>query len=125
MKRFLSALLPPLAAGLLSDLLAQLFLRNLYRFLGAESQFGMIFAQLQTQPMDGRPALIVLLCGLFWLPVWSFWAEKPGLRPVFVVLGVVVALGGFALALLETRVNDVRFGYVLFSLLELLEKGVL
>lgn len=125
MKKFLTALLPPLLAGLVLNGLAQLFLRNLYIFLGVESQFGVIFAQLRHQPMDGQPALVVLICALFWLPIWSFWAEKPRLRPIFVLLVVLSWLGGFVLALLELQVNGIRFGYVLFSLLDLLRKGIL
>ena len=125
LRRLLSALLPPVVLGGGINLLAQLLLRHLYRFLGPETQFGGIFAQLLHQPMDGRPALIVLILGLYWLPVWSFWPEKPRLRPIFAVLGGLVALAAFVLAVLETRVNGIRFGFVLFSLLELLQKGVL
>ena len=101
---------------------AQLLLRNLYLFLPADTAFPAIFAQIQTARMY-TPVIPFLLAGYLVslllcrvLKARFGWLAAVVLIPVILV--VMVVCGVFF-----TKVNHIRFGDVLLSLLEMLEKG--
>ena len=101
---------------------AQMLLRNLYLLLPADSAFPAIFAQIQSAGMY-TPVIPFLAAGylgsLLLCRIWKArfgWVVAVVLIPM--ILAILIACGVFF-----TRVNDVRFGDILLSLLEMLEKG--
>ncbi|MBE6974322.1 MAG: hypothetical protein E7436_02385 [Ruminococcaceae bacterium] len=105
--------------GALWVLCARLLLQNLYRFLEFDPTFYGIFQQLRGAEI--RPPMVLLTLGALSLAwILGRLKERKFLR-IFIVAPLWLAA---ALAvLLLTRVNGIRFGDVLFSLLDVLGKG--
>lgn len=103
-------------------LCAQLLLRNLGPLLSFDETFSAIFAQIAGAPMV--PPVVVTLLFAFGAAVLltRLWQRKPW-RFAAVLCGIFFGLLLFALNVLLTRVNGIRFCDVLFSLLDVLEKG--
>lgn len=121
-KRQLYCCLAAVLCYLLLAVAAQLLLRNLYRFLPSDTAFPAIFFQLRTAAMY-TPVLPFVLAGYLSCLLLSRiakgrlgWLAAMVLIPVF----LVALIAG---AVFFTKVNDVRFGDILLSLLEMLEKG--
>lgn len=107
------------AFGGLWALCARLLLQNLYRFLEFDPTFYGIFQQLRGAQI--RPPMVLLTLGALGL-AWALGRLKE--RKVLRILIVALLWLVMALAvLLLTRVNGIRFGDVLFSLLDVLGKG--
>ena len=107
------------AFGVLWALCARLLLQNLYRFLEFDPTFYGIFRQLRGAQI--RPPMVLLTLGALGL-AWALGRLKE--RKVLRILIVALLWLVMALAvLLLTRVNGIRFGDVLFSLLDVLGKG--
>lgn len=107
------------AFGVLWTLCARLLLQNLYRFLEFDPTFYGIFQQLRGAQI--RPPMVLLTLGALGL-AWTLGRLKE--RKVLRILIVALLWLVMALAvLLLTRVNGIRFGDVLFSLLDVLGKG--
>jgi hypothetical protein len=107
------------AFGALCALCARLLLQNLYRFLEFDPTFYEIFQQLRGAEI--RPPVVLLTLGalgLAWV-LGRLKARKFLRIPVVTLLWLFMALA----VLLLTRVNGIRFGDVLFSLLDVLGKG--
>lgn len=101
---------------------AQLLLRNIYLFLPEDTAFPAIFAQIRTAGMY-TPVIPFLLAGYIVslllcrvLKAGFGWLAAVVLLPMILV--AFVSCGVFF-----TKVNDIRFGDILLSLLEMLEKG--
>ena len=109
-----------LTAG--AALCAQLLLRNLSLLLSFDETFSAIFAQIATAAMDA-PVLLLLVPAVGAAVLLHRLWQKRSWRVLAVLLGVIVWLLLFLLAVLLTRVNGIRFGDVLFSLLDVLQKG--
>ena len=118
-KRLRSICLWAIALGGAWALFARLLLQNLYRFLAFDPTFHDIFAQLRGAQIRLPMALLTLAAvGLAWL--LERIRRRKGLR---VLLAILLWLLMAVAALLLTRVNGIRFGDVLFSLLDVLAKG--
>lgn len=103
-------------------MLAQFLIRNLYQFLPQESVFPAIFAQLQAASIHTPVFFFLIPAYLCCLGGVLLWRKKLWRIPV--VLGGVVLIGLFsALCAYFSTVNGVRFGDILLSLLNVLEKG--
>ena len=102
---------------------AQLLLRNLYRFLTFNPQFYAIFAQLQDARMDS-PLLLLLVVAFLYslLAVWLCGRSRWGCVAA-ILLGTLVWALLVSVAMYATKVNGILFGDVLVSLLNVLQKG--
>lgn len=103
-------------------LCARLLLRNLSWLLSFDETFSAIFAQIATAAMDAPIVLLFALAAGVAALLGYLW-QKKSRRFAPVLLGVLAWLVLFVLAVLLTRVNGIRFCDVLFSLLDVLQKG--
>ena len=103
-------------------LCAQVLLRNLSALLSFDETFSAIFAQIATADMTSPVLLMAALSVGMAMLLCHLWRKKR-LRFVAVLAGVLLWLVLYLLAVLLTRVNGVRFCDVLFSLLDVLQKG--
>lgn len=103
-------------------LCAQILLRNLSGLLYFDETFSAIFAQIAMAPMDS-PALLVLALAVGAAALLYHLWQKKRLRFVAALLGGFLWLAMFLVAVFLTRVNSIRFCDVLFSLLDVLQKG--
>ena len=104
-------------------LVAQVVLRNLYRFLTFDQQFYAIFAQIQSARMRSPVVFLLAATFLFSLLAIRLWERSRGGRIAAVLLGIPVWVLLVAVAVYATTVNDILFGDVLLSLLDVLQKG--
>ncbi len=104
-------------------LVAQVVLRNLYRFLTFDQQFYSIFAQIQSARMASPVVLLLVAAFLYSLLAVQLWNRSRGGRIAAVLLGVPVWVLLAVVAVYATKVNDILFGDVLMSLLDVLQKG--
>lgn len=105
-----------------ATLCAQLLLRNLSALLSFDETFSAIFAQIADAPMVPPVVLTLLLALGAAVLLEKLWHRKSR-RFAAVLLGVCAGLILLAVQILLTRVNDIRFCDVLFSLLDVLQKG--
>ena len=106
-------------------LTTRLLLSNLYLFLSFDDQFSAIFAQIEDAPMQ-LPILLVLIASWLYCLLGDYWFGKGrGGKVAAVAVGIIVWMLLLVGTLLLTKVNTIRFGDVLFSLLDLLQSGVL
>lgn len=105
-----------------ATLCAQLLLRNLSALLSFDETFSAIFAQIADAPMVPPVVLTLLLALGTAVLLEKLWHRKSR-RFAAVLLGVCAGLILLAVQILLTRVNDIRFCDVLFSLLDVLQKG--
>lgn len=102
-----------------------LLLSNLYRFLSFDPQFYAIFAQIADANMM-PPILPVLILSCLYCRLGDrLTAKGVGGRITAVAVGIAVWLLLLVGSLLLTKVNRILFGDVLFSLLDLLQSGIL
>ena len=110
------------AMGATAALAALFFLRHFGDLLApVDAQFSAIFAQIADAVM--RPPLLLLLT-LSLLYVWgagALWCRRR--RKTAVVLGLLCWIILFLLAVYMTRVNNIRFGDVITSLVGMALKG--
>lgn len=104
-------------------LVAQLALRNLYRFLTFDQQFFTIFAQIQSARMASPVLLLLVATFLYSLLAVRLWKRSRGGRIAAVLLGILVWVLLAVVTIYATTVNDILFGDVLLSLLDVLQKG--
>lgn len=119
---------PPLYGTVMTAaavLVTWLLLSNLYRFLTFDPQFHDIFAQIADAPMVPPVIPLLLLSTLYCLLGCRLAAKGRGGRVAAVLVGIPVWLLLLVGSILLTEVHSIRFGDVLFSLLELLQSGVL
>lgn len=102
---------------------ARLLLRNLSFFLQFDPQFSAIFAQISDANMY-TPIGLMLLTTTGYLLLYRL-RMKHKWKAVSVLCAVLLWAFTFVLALLLTKVNGIRFCDVLFSLLDVMAKGVL
>lgn len=105
-----------------ATLCAQLLLRNLSALLSFDETFSAIFAQIADAPMV-PPVVLTLLSALGAAVLLEKLWHRKSRRFAAVLLGVCAGLILLAVQILLTRVNDIRFCDVLFSLLDVLQKG--
>lgn len=106
-------------------LATQLLLRNLYRFLTFDQDFYQIFAQIADADM-AVPVLAIFIVSFFYCMLGGHWqAAGTGGTVAAVLVGIVVWLVLWVAALFFTEVNQIRFGDVLISLLDMIQKGAL
>lgn len=103
------AALPALSAVLM----ARMLLRNLFLLLYFAPDFSGIFAQIQAAVLY-TPVTLILFA---WLLFWLLQRRKGKALSIFLWIDI------FGVTLLLTRVNGIRFCDVLFSLLNVMEKG--
>lgn len=103
-------------------LFSQVLLRNLYLLLSSNDQFFAIFAQIRRAPMWPPLLAVLILSSAVSAMVTLLW-RKRRLRFLAVIAGVFSWLLVLGTTIMLTRVNGIRFGDVLFSLLDLMEKG--
>lgn len=103
-------------------LLSQVLLRNLFLLLSFDDQFFAIFAQIRRAPMWPPVLTVLILSSAASAMVTLLW-RKRRLRFLAVIAGVFSWLLVLGTTIMLTRVNGIRFGNVLFSLLDLMEKG--
>ena len=103
-------------------LCAQVLLRNLSALLSFDETFGTIFAQIADAPMSPPVAVTLLLSLGAAILLHRLWQKKPW-RFAAALCGLGFGVLLFLLNVLLTRVNGIRFCDVLFSLLDVLEKG--
>ncbi len=108
-----------------ASLASWLFLSNLYRFLTFDSQFHDIFAQIADAPMVPPVGALLILSCLYCLPAAHWTAKGRGGRLTAVLVGIPAWLLLLIGSILLTEVNHILFGDVLFSLIDLLQSGVL
>lgn len=107
------------AFGILS---AQLLLRNLGLLLSFDETFSAIFLQIADAPMSS-PVVVTLLLSLGAAILLHRLWQKKSRRFAAPLCGFGFGLLLFLFNVLLTRVNGIRFCDVLFSLLDVLEKG--
>jgi len=100
---------------------ARFLLRNLSLFLSFDSQISAIFAQISCAKMCTSVVWVLLSALAFLLLLWYCTKQKVKFAAIF--FSVLLWIIAFVSAMLFTRVNDIRFCDVLFSLLEVLTKG--
>lgn len=120
-KTILSVVGLSLALTAAAVLCAQVLLRNLSALLAFDETFSAIFAQIATADMESPVLMAPLSVGMAIL-LCRLW-QKKRLRFVTVLLGALLWLLLFFLTVLLTRVNGIRFCDVLFSLLDVVQKG--
>lgn len=101
---------------------AQVLLRNLSTLLSFDATFSAIFAQISTAVMDSPMLLILALSLGVATALYPLW-QRNRLRFLAGFIGLLSWLILFLLAVLLTRVNGIRFCDVLFSLVDVLQKG--
>ena len=121
-KDWFAALLTGLAMTATAALAARLLLRHISLFLSFDPMFSGIFAQIRGGKMY-TPILLRMALAF----AAAFGLRKLGKRrswriPAAILWGLLW-LVLMILAMLLTRVNGIRFGDVLISLLEILRKG--
>lgn len=127
MRRFLrknwgAALVSAAAMTLTATVAARLLLRHISLFLSFDHQFCAIFAQIYDSTLTSP---VLLLMAMAFPAAWGLRKLgecKPWRIPVG-ILWVLLWLILLISALLLTRVNGIRFGDVLVSLLNILRKG--
>lgn len=127
MRRFLrenwiAALVSASVMVLTAAVTARLLLRHISLFLCFDEQFSAIFAQICGGALKS-PVLVLMAiafpaaCGLRKMGQCKRWQILTGILWMLLWLLLLVS------ALLLTRVNGIRFGDVLVSLLDILQKG--
>lgn len=111
-----------MAGNAAAVLCAQVLLRNLSALLSFDETFSAIFAQIATADMTSPALLMAALSVCMAILLHRLW-QKKRLRFVAVLTGALLWLLLFFLTVLLTRVNGIRFCDVLFSLLDVLQKG--
>ena len=111
-----------LALTAIAVLCAQLLLRNLGPLLSFDGIFSAIFAQIATADMTSPMLPVLVLSAATAILLHRLW-QKKRMRFVTALFGVLLWLLLFLLSILLTRVNGIRFCDVLFSLLDVLQKG--
>lgn len=106
-------------------LFSWLFLSNLYHFLPFDPPFHAIFSQIADAPMTPPVLPILIFSCLYCLLGDRLSAKGRSGRVAAILIGIVVWLLLWVGAILLTKVNRILFGDVLFSLLDLLQSGVL
>ena len=99
----------------------RLLLHNLFLFLSSPTLRD-IFAQLRTASLRSPVLLLLLIAFLYWLPVCRH-CRRTYSRILAAVGGLLIWLLLVALGAALTRVNGIRFGDVLLSLLDAAKKG--
>lgn len=102
---------------------ARLLLRNLSFFLQFDPQFSAIFAQISDSHMY-TPIGLMLLTTAGYLLLYRL-SMKQKWKAVSVLCGMLLWVFTIVSAVLLTKVNGIRFCDVLFSLLDVMAKGVL
>lgn len=108
--------------GISATVAAELLIRNIWAFLDSEPQFQQIFAQIQTASISGPAWLAMILAYAFAYPVGKY-CRKWHTILIAALGGIVVWVLLVVVTMLTTKVNDILFGDVLFSLLDVLGKG--
>lgn len=121
-KKVLSICCVSAALTVLGTLCAQVLLRNLGLLLSFDETFGTIFAQIADAPMWPPVAVTLLLSLGAAILLHRLWQKKPW-RFAAALCGLGFGVLLFLFNVLLTRVNGIRFCDVLFSLLDVLEKG--
>lgn len=111
-----------LALTAIAVLCAQILLRNLSALLAFDETFSAIFAQIAIADMKSPVLLVLALSAGAATLLHCLWRRKR-LRFVTALFGALLWLLLFLLSVLLTRVNGIRFCDVLFSLLDVLQKG--
>lgn len=110
------------ALAVLSALIcARLLLRNLSLFLQFDPYFAAIFAQILDARLQTPTMLILLQFVVLFLLCRIGMKQKK--KIVAIICGVLHWFVTFVAVLLLTKVNDIRFCDVLFSLLDVMAKG--
>jgi len=121
-KKWIVALLPATVLTAFAALSAQMLLRNLSLFLSFDPMFSRIFSQLRDGNMDTSVVLLWAVAYSFSLLMVYLWGEKR--RKLALAAGMVVFFLALTVAaMLLTSVNDILFGDVVVSLLDVLRKG--
>lgn len=102
---------------------ARLLLRNLSSFLQFDPQFSAIFAQISDAHLY-TPIGLMLLTTAGYLLLYRL-SMKQKWKAVSVLCGMLLWVFTILSAVLLTKVNGIRFCDVLFSLLDVMAKGVL
>ena len=102
---------------------ARLLLRNLSSFLQFDPQFSAIFAQISDAHLY-TPIGLMLLTTTGYLMLYRL-RMKHKWKAVSVLCGMLLWVFTILSAVLLTKVNGIRFCDVLFSLLDVMAKGVL
>lgn len=100
-----------------------LLLRHLSAFLSFDPTFAAIFAQLADADICPPWLLTLALAFACSLPAVRWGSRSRGRTLMAVVLGLPVWILLTLVTALLTEVNSILFGDVLFSLLEILQKG--
>jgi len=120
-KKWIVALLPATVLTAFAALSAQMLLRNLSLFLSFDTMFSRIFSQLRDGNVDTSVVLLWAAAYGFSLLLVCLWGKKR--RKLVLAAGMVFFLMLTVAAMLLTSVNDVLFGDVVVSLLDVLRKG--
>lgn len=121
-KKWASAAVYAALLCLSTSMLAQFLIRNLYQLLPQDSVFPAIFAQLRAATIHTPVFFFLIPAYLCCLAGVQLWHKRAWRIPV-VLGGVVLAVLFCALCAFFSTVNGVRFGDILLSLLNVLEKG--
>ena len=121
-KKVISICCVSAALTVLGVLSAQLLLRSLSLLLSFDETFSAIFAQIADAPMS-PPVVLALLLSLGAASLLHRLWQRKSRRFAALLCGLGFEMLLFIFNVLLTRVNDIRFCDVLFSLLDVLEKG--
>lgn len=121
-KNWIAALVSASVMTLTAAVTARLLLCHISLFLSFDEQFGAIFAQIRDGALKS-PVLVLMAIafpaawGLRKMGECKRWRIPAGILWTLLWLLLLIS------ALLLTRVNGIRFGDVLVSLLDILQKG--